>query len=169
MKVWVFAMSRVSLLDTGSPILVSPRWAAGVGVGGQTAVWAITAVITVFLVTPQANAMWKRLIHGSQVLNTATPPAAAVIPTPPPQVLWPPATSISVPTTGTPVWREGGRVQKEGRELWLPGGQRQDVGNKEIFLRTLFIPNQSPSSSHRAKAPKCFNQTSGWMELKWYD
>lgn len=84
MKVWAFAMSRVSFLDTGTPILVSLRWAAGVGVGGQTAVWAITAVITVFLVTLQANAMWKRLIHGSQVLNTTTPPAAAVIPTPPP-------------------------------------------------------------------------------------
>lgn len=103
MKVWAFATSRVSILDTGSPILVSPRWAPAVGVGGQPAVWAITAVITVFLVTLQANAMWKRLIHGSQVLNTATPPATAVIPTPPPRFsdpqqlpsLFPPQTLLS--------------------------------------------------------------------------
>lgn len=46
----------------------------------RSTVWAITAFITAFLVTLQANAMWKRLIHGSQVLNTATPPAVAVIP-----------------------------------------------------------------------------------------
>lgn len=80
----------------------------------------------------------------------------------PPQVL-------SVPTTGAPVWRKGGWVQKEGRELWLPGGQRQDVGNKGIFLRTLFIPNQSPSSSHQRKAPKCLNQMSDGIKLKWYN
>lgn len=46
----------------------------------RSTVWAITAFITAFLVTLQANAMWKRLGHGSQVLNTATPPAVAVIP-----------------------------------------------------------------------------------------
>ncbi len=87
--------------------------------------WVITAVITAFLVTLQANAMWKRLIHGSQVLNTATPPAVAVIP---PCGLWPPATSFSVPTTGTPVCGERRRVQKGGGVAVITWGSNTGCG-----------------------------------------
>lgn len=140
MKVWVFAMSRVSLLDTGSPILISPRWAAGVGVGGQTAVWAITAVITVFLVTPQANAMWKRLIHGSQVLNTATPPAAAVIPTPPPGSLTP--SNFHLCSHHRHSCLEGRRKGAEGREgaviTWgskTGCGQQRDISSNPLHSK----------------------------------
>lgn len=140
MKVWVFAMSRVSFLDTGTPILISPRWAAGVGVGvgGQTAVRAITAIITVFSVTLQANAMWKRLIHGSQVLNTATPPAAVVIPTPPrfsdPQQL----PSLFPPQALLSGKKEDGCRRKGGSCDYLGVKDRMWATKRHFFKPSLF-------------------------------
>lgn len=163
MKVWAFARPRDSFLDTGSPFLVSLRWAAGVGVGvgvgGQAAVWAITAVITVFPVTLQANAMWKRLIHGSQVLNTATPPAAAVIPTPPPPGSLTPSI-FHLCSHHRHSCLEGRRKGAEGREgAVITWGSKTGCGQQRDISSFLFLPNQRPSSSHTSKAAKCFSPT----------
>lgn len=63
----------------------------------KTAVWVITAVITTFFLTLQTDAMWKSLIHGSQVLHSTGRTCHSSC------GLWPPTTSFSVPTTSTPV------------------------------------------------------------------
>lgn len=100
-------IDTVNFLDTSCPHLpplISPSGKMCMcvlgGGGWSKPVWAITAIITASLVTLQTNAMWKRLIHGSQVLNTATPPAEAVIPpaVPDPQQLpslFPPQAPLS--------------------------------------------------------------------------
>ena len=137
-------MDRVHCLDTSHPRSTPPPprslllsqvscWGGG---GWSKPAWAITAVITAFFLTLQANAMWKRLIHGSQVLNTATPPAKAVIPPPLPVVCDPQQLPSLFPPQA-PLSGVGG-VGEEG--LWLPGGWTQDVGNKGRVLRTHFIP-----------------------------
>lgn len=131
-------LSGYKLLPLASPLIFSLRWAVCAldGGGWSKPVWAITAIITASLVTLQANAMWKRLIHGSQVLNTATPPAEAVIP---PAVSDPQQLPSLFPPQAPLSGGKGGGCRGEG-VLWLPGGQTQDVGNKGRVLRTHFIP-----------------------------
>lgn len=71
------------------------------------------------LVTLQANATWKILIHGSRVLHTATLPAEAVIPPPPrhPLLVYDPQQLPSpFPPQAAPCLRVGG------------GGRRREVG-----------------------------------------
>lgn len=101
----------------------------------KTTVWAITAIITAFLVTLQANAMWKRLIHGSQVLNAATPPAVPVIPPAvcDPQLLpspFPPQTPLS--------GGKGGGCRREGGCDYLGVKHRMWVTKGEFFKPTSF-------------------------------
>lgn len=101
----------------------------------HTTVWAITAIIAKFPVTLQANAMWKRLIHGSQVLNTL--PVEAV--PPPPQWSVTPSNFLLCSHQRHPCLGGWGGCRWEGG-LWLSGGQTQDVGNKGRVLQTHFIP-----------------------------
>lgn len=93
----------------------------------RSTVWAITAFITAFLVTLQANAMWKRLIHGSQVLNTATPPAVAVIP---PAVRDPQQLPSLFPPQALLSGAKGGGRKREGE------GGRDYLGVKDRMWAT---------------------------------
>lgn len=132
----------------------------------KTTVWAITAVITAFLVTLQANAMWKRLIHGSQVLNTTTPLAVAVIP---PVVCDPQQLPSPFPPQAPLSGGRGRRHRRKGGgELWLPGGQRQDVGNKERVLQTHFIPIHNLCLNSHGIQTAAPNKAQVWRGPCWF-
>lgn len=130
-------IDKVHFLDTSFPTLPSLSGELlGWGWVVKTTVWAITAFITAFLVTLQANAMWKRLIHGSQVLNTATPPAVAVIPPAvcDPQQL-PSPFPPQAPLSGV---KGGGRRRKGGGCDYLGVKDRMWATKGEFFEPTSF-------------------------------
>lgn len=114
--------------STISSTVDSIRWTA------YQSEWGGMALMVKFTVTLQANAMWTWLIHGSQVLNTATLPTEAVIH--PPSCPWSmtPSNFLGRSHHRDPCLEVG------GGGLWLSGGQTQDVGNKGRVLQSHFIP-----------------------------